>query len=225
MEKISGVGLNSGLSGSANGGGSSAGVSMMSKGGDDKHGVVQFELSPSSFLKIQKGDITKWFIDGSSDAIVNAANEKMLGGGGVDGAIHRAAGPELRAACYAVPEVRPGVRCPTGEARITLGFRLPVCRVIHTVGPIYDVDDHPEVSLRSAYRSCLRLAKEDSIQYIAFPALSCGVYGYPYEEAATIAIATAKEFKDDFKEVHFVLFSDDIYNACLDHYQPMIRGN
>ncbi|KAG1338964.1 Transcription factor bHLH140 [Cocos nucifera] len=172
-----------------------------------------FELSPSSVLKLQKGDITTWFIDGSTDAIVNAANERMLGGGGVDGAIHRAAGPALREACSKVPEVRPGVRCPTGEARITPAFCLPVSHVIHTVGPIYDVDKQPEVSLGNAYRNSLRLAKENNIQYMAFPALSCGVFGYPYKEASRIAISVAKEFSGDFKEVHFVLFADDLYKV------------
>lgn len=178
--------------------------------------IVDFPLSSTTTLKIQKGDITQWSIDGSSDAIVNAANERMLGGGGVDGAIHRAAGPELKEACAKVPEVRPGVRCPTGEARITPGFRLPASHVIHTVGPIYDVDRNPEESLRNAYRNSLRLAKENNIQYIAFPAISCGVYGYPFDEAAKIAISTVKEFANELKEVHFVLFSDDIYNVWVE---------
>ncbi|KAK9282979.1 hypothetical protein L1049_011205 [Liquidambar formosana] len=173
----------------------------MSSGGNDCQRVAQFALSPSSALKIQKGDITQWFVDGSSDAIVNPANEKMLGGGGADGAIHRAAGPELREACFNVPEVRPGVRCPTGEARITPGFKLPASHVIHTVGPIYDVDSNPEASLKSAYRNSLRVAKENNIQYIAFPAISCGVYRYPLDEAATVAISSVKEFANDLKEV------------------------
>ncbi|OIW20025.1 hypothetical protein TanjilG_31943 [Lupinus angustifolius] len=141
------------------------------------NGAVRFPLSPSSTLVIQKGDITKWFIDGSSDAIVNPANERMLGGGGADGAIHRAAGPELLQACYSVPEVRRGIRCPTGEARITPGFRLPASHVVHTVGPIYYSNSNPAASLASAYRNSLRVAKEKNIQYIAFPAISCGVYG------------------------------------------------
>ncbi|KAI3862900.1 hypothetical protein MKX03_014856 [Papaver bracteatum] len=183
-------------------------------GGDD--GSKTFKISSSSSLKIQRGDITKWSINGTSDAIVNAANERMLGGGGVDGAIHRAAGPELRAACYTVAEVRPGIRCPKGEARITPAFKLPVSHVIHTVGPIYDIDNHPEVTLRNAYRNCIKLAKESNIDYIAFPAISCGVYGYPYEEAATIAISTVMESDGDFKEVHFVLFEDDVYDAWLE---------
>ncbi|XP_077239130.1 appr-1-p processing enzyme family protein isoform X2 [Tasmannia lanceolata] len=196
----------------------------------ENQGICCFSLSPSCILKLQKGDITKWFVDGSSDAIVNAANERMLGGGGVDGAIHRAAGPELRAACWNVPEVRPGVRCPTGEARITPAFRLPVSRVIHTVGPIYDFDDQPEVSLRSSYRSSLRLAKENSIQYIAFPAISCGVYRYPFNEASKIAISTAREFVADFKEALLLLTTqmrDRYYNQEGDrtngfhHYKVM----
>ncbi|PIN08191.1 Hismacro and SEC14 domain-containing protein [Handroanthus impetiginosus] len=191
------------------------GFSTMSSGGSDGSQEVAFQLSPSSVLKIQKGDITRWSVDGSSDAIVNPANEKMLGGGGADGAIHRAAGPELRAACYEVPEVKPGIRCPTGEARITPGFRLPASHVIHTVGPIYDPDKNPEAFLRNAYRNSLRVAKEHNIQYIAFTAISCGVYGYPYEEAATVAISTIPEFAGDFKEVHFVLFSDDIYDVWV----------
>ncbi|RZC55904.1 hypothetical protein C5167_014770 [Papaver somniferum] len=195
-------------------------LSMASNGGgsgstaDD--GCKVFKISSSSSLKIQRGDITKWSVNGTSDAIVNAANERMLGGGGVDGAIHRAAGPELRAACYTVPEVRPGIRCPKGEARITPGFKLPVSHVIHTVGPIYDIDNHPEVTLRNAYRNCIKLAKESNIDYIAFPAISCGVYGYPYEEAATIAISTVMESDGDFNGVHFVLFEDDVYNAWLE---------
>ncbi|XP_042425119.1 macro domain-containing protein VPA0103-like isoform X4 [Zingiber officinale] len=188
------------------------GFSSSSAGGS----VITFQFSPLSVLKIQKGDITEWSVDGSTDAIVNAANEQMLGGGGVDGAIHRAAGPELLDACRKVPEVRRGVRCPTGEARITPAFQLPVSHVIHTVGPIYDVDEHPEVSLSNAYRNSLKLAKENNIQYIAFPAISCGVYRYPSKEASRIAISVLKEFPDAFKEIHFVLFSDELYGVWLE---------
>ncbi|CAA2965944.1 Hypothetical predicted protein [Olea europaea subsp. europaea] len=179
-------------------------LSAMSNAGGDGHQLLQFQLSPSNLLKIQKGDITQWSVDGSSDAIVNPANERMLGGGGADGAIHRAAGPELRAACYEVPEVRPGVRCPTGEARITPGFRLPASHVIHTVGPIYKEDENPEASLKNAYRNSLVVAKENNIHYVAFPAISCGVYGYPYDEAASVAISAVKEFANDLKEVPLV---------------------
>jgi len=129
------------------------------------------------------------------DAIVNAANETLLGGGGVDGAIHRAAGPQLLAACRALPEVRPGVRCPTGEARITPGFHLPARFVIHTVGPVWHGggSDEPE-RLASCYRESLRLAAQNGIASIAFPAISCGVYGYPIEKAVAIAVREARRW-------------------------------
>ncbi|EOY20136.1 hypothetical protein QUC31_005812 [Theobroma cacao] len=189
-------------------------------GGEDGH----FKLSETSELIIKKGDITRWFVDGASDAIVNPANQRMLGGGGADGAIHRAAGPELREACYKVPEVRPDVRCPTGEARITPGFRLPASHVIYTVGPIYDTDKDPKASLSSAYKNSLAVAKENNIKYIAFPSISCGVYGYPFEEAATVAISTVNEYANDIKEVHFVLFADDIYNIWLNKAKELLQA-
>ncbi|CAL8126211.1 unnamed protein product [Prunus armeniaca] len=195
-------------------------LSTMSNG----EGAVRFPLSASSTLVIQKGDITKWFIDGSTDAIVNPANERMLGGGGADGAIHRAAGPDLLQACYSVPEVRPGVRCPTGEARITPGFKLPASHVIHTVGPIYRSVSNPEVYLSAAYRNSLSIAKSNNIQYVAFPAISCGVYGYPYDEAATVALSTIRESVNDLKEVHFVLFADDIYTVWLDKANELLKA-
>jgi O-acetyl-ADP-ribose deacetylase (regulator of RNase III) len=136
-------------------------------------------------LEVLRGDITRLAVD----AIVNAANERMVGGGGVDGAIHRAAGPELVAACRGVPEVRPGVRCPTGEARITPGFRLPARYVIHTVGPVWKGGAHREPELlASCYRASLALASERKLTSVAFPAISCGVYGYPLDAAATIAV-------------------------------------
>lgn len=135
---------------------------------------------------IVEADITTLDVD----AIANAANESLLGGGGVDGAIHRAAGPDLLAACRALPEVRPGVRCPTGEARITSGFRLPARFVIHTVGPIWHGGTQGEAGLlASCYHQSLRLAREHGIETIAFPAISCGVYGYPPEHAARVAMA------------------------------------
>lgn len=128
------------------------------------------------------------------DAIVNAANPGLLGGGGVDGAIHRAAGPALLAACRAIPEVNPGVRCPTGEARITPGFSLPARYVIHTVGPIWHGGHHGEaVDLASCYRACIALAIERDLNSIGFPAISCGVYGYPPDQAAKVAIATLRD--------------------------------
>uniref|UniRef100_A0A0D6R0D6 Macro domain-containing protein n=1 Tax=Araucaria cunninghamii TaxID=56994 RepID=A0A0D6R0D6_ARACU len=165
-----------------------------------------FKLTESCLLYLHRGDITKWVVDRQSDAIVNAANERLLGGGGVDGAIHRAAGPGLLEACEEIPEVSPGVRCPLGTAKITRGFQLPVAHIIHTVGPIYYTEEDPESKLSGAYRSSLDLARENEVKYIAFPAISCGVYGYPYEEAAAVSLTTVRDFSQDLKEVHFVLF-------------------
>ena len=143
-------------------------------------------------VKIIKGDITTLAVD----AIVNAANQVMLGGGGVDGAIHRAAGHELYEACLKVPEVRPGIRCPTtGEARITSGFKLPAKFVIHTVGPVYRDGQHGEPEkLAACYRNSLALAAENGCKSIAFPCISTGVYGYPIEEATQIAVLVVREF-------------------------------
>ena len=144
-----------------------------------------------TMIKMIQGDITTLAVD----AIVNAANQMMLGGGGVDGAIHRAAGPELYEACLKVPEVRPGVRCPTGEARITPGFRLPAKHVIHTVGPVYRDGQHGEPDkLAACYRNSLALAAENGCKSIAFPCISTGIYGYPIEDAAKIAVREVKEF-------------------------------
>jgi O-acetyl-ADP-ribose deacetylase len=140
-------------------------------------------------IRIEQGDITKLAVD----AIVNAANQVMLGGGGVDGAIHRAAGKELYEACLKVPEVRPGVRCPTGEARITPGFKLPAKFVIHTVGPVYRDGQHGEPEkLAGCYRNSLAVAIENGCRSVAFPCISTGVYGYPIRDAAEIAVREVK---------------------------------
>lgn len=158
---------------------------------------------------IEKGDLTETDVD----AIVNAANERLLGGGGVDGAIHAAAGHALVEACRDIPEVSPGVRCPTGEARITPGFELPADYVIHAVGPRYTDPDAPRL-LASAFRSALRLASErNDIRSVAFPAISCGVYGYPADQAAAIASAVVDEIDWDLDGIRFVLFSDDVHRA------------
>lgn len=160
-------------------------------------------------IDILQGDLTRQVVD----AIVNAANEKMLGGGGVDGAIHRGAGPRLLEACRQVPEVRPGVRCPTGEARITSGFDLPARHVIHTVGPVYRGRPRDAELLASAFRTSLALAVEHTLRSIAFPAISCGVYGYPLDEAAAVSAEVVRERDWELDEVRFVLFSDDVFAA------------
>jgi O-acetyl-ADP-ribose deacetylase (regulator of RNase III) len=142
-----------------------------------------------SRIEVVEADITTLQID----AIVNAANETLLGGGGVDGAIHRAAGPELLVACRALPQVRANVRCPTGAARLTPAFRLPAKFVIHTVGPVWHGGTRSEPALlASCYRESLCLALENDVHSIAFPAISCGVYGYPLEQAVAIAVGEAK---------------------------------
>ncbi|GLQ96879.1 O-acetyl-ADP-ribose deacetylase [Dyella mobilis] len=150
------------------------------------------------------------------DAIVNAANPGLLGGGGVDGAIHRAAGPDLLAVCRALPEVAPGVRCPTGEARITPGFRLPARYVIHTVGPVWHGGRAGEaVLLASCYRSSMALAVQHQLHSVGFPAISCGVYGYPPEQAAVVAIAALRDELADRPNL-------DVQLCCFDQAMSAI---
>ena len=163
----------------------------------------------SQAVRITQGDLTR----ASVDAIVNAANQKLLGGGGVDGAIHRAAGPAPLEACRAVPEVRPGVRCPTGEARITPGFELSARYVIHTVGPVYGGRPRDADLLASAFRSALELAIEHELSTVAFPAISCGVYGYPLDDAAAISRRVVEERAWRLEEIRFVLFSKNVLSA------------
>ena len=162
---------------------------------------------------VVEGDITIVEVD----AIVNAANEWMLGGGGVDGAIHHAAGPELEEACKRIPLVRPGVRCPTGEARITPGFRLPARFVIHTVGPVWRGGNSGEANrLASCYSSSLALAQENAVRSVAFPAISCGVYRYPVDQAASIAIRTLSKTLAsgaDLDRILLVAFEPDVRRA------------
>eukprot|EP00257_Ricinus_communis_P017366 XP_015575792.1 uncharacterized protein LOC8259545 [Ricinus communis] len=194
----------------------SAGVSPASFRFPMTSSEVVFPLSSSCLLKLNRGNITNWFVNSSSDAIINTVNSTnmlMHALGGADADIHEAAGPRLAYACDDIPVVRDEIRCPTGEARITHGFELPVSRVIHTVGPVHSDDRNPALSLRNAYRNSLELAKANEIQYVAFPAVCCGTFGYPLEEAAMVAISTVKEFAHDFKEVHFVLLLDDVYNV------------
>ena len=144
-------------------------------------------------IEIVEGDITALAVD----AIVNAANEALLGGGGVDGAIHRAAGPGLLAECRGLPQVCPGVRCPTGEARITAGHLLPARHVIHTVGPVWQGGDAGEAALlASCYRASLQLAAARGLASLAFPAISCGVFGYPHAQAARVAIEAIRAWRE-----------------------------
>ena len=178
------------------------------------------DRDPMERVDIVRGDITKLDVD----TIVNAANERMLGGGGVDGAIHRAAGPKLLAACREVPEVRPGVRCPTGESRITPGFDLPARHVIHTVGPVWHGGDSGEAEkLASCYRSALELAREHDVRSIAFSAISCGIYGYPPERAAIVARSAVAEFLADdesLDEVLLVAFDEAVHDALREAFAP-----
>jgi O-acetyl-ADP-ribose deacetylase len=168
--------------------------------------------TPDNKIEIVRGDITKLDVD----AIVNAANTTLLGGGGVDGAIHRAAGTQLLAECRRLGGCRPG------EAKITRGYRLPARFVIHTVGPVWrgGKNSEPEI-LANCYRSALQLAVENGIKTIAFPAISCGAYGYPIPDAAQIAVKTTRNFlatEDKIDKVIFVLWGDDIYDA----YSPLL---
>ena len=162
-------------------------------------------------LEVRQGDITRLDVD----AIVNAANTKLLGGGGVDGAIHRAAGPQLLEECRTIGG------CPTGEARITGGYNLPARHVIHTVGPVYSGKPQDSQLLTNCYLNSLTLAVENNLTTIAFPAISCGVYGYPIEDACKIAVDTSCNFlktNPSLEKIIYILFSENdcaVYQAYL----------
>ncbi|MCO6458054.1 MAG: O-acetyl-ADP-ribose deacetylase [Pirellulaceae bacterium] len=169
--------------------------------------------NPLSRMAVEQADITRAAVE----AIVNAANQRMLGGGGVDYAIHRAAGPGLLEECRGVAEVRPDVRCPTGEARITGGHRLPARWVIHTVGPVWHGGQQGEPELlRSCYQSSLQLAVRQGIRTIAFPGISCGVFGYPLELAAQVAVRAVADFlaaDDMLEQVTFMDIDGEVVAA------------
>jgi len=160
-----------------------------------------------SVLELVQGDITQQ----DTDAIVNAANQSLLGGGGVDGAIHRAAGPQLLAECRTLGG------CATGDAKITRGYSLKARHVIHTVGPVYRrQSEEVRDLLASAYRRSLEVALENGLKSLAFPSISTGAYGYPVEEAAPIALSTVINYlekHEDIEQVRFVLFSTGILKA------------
>ncbi len=173
-------------------------------------------------LKLIQGDITLE----STEAIVNAANSTLLGGGGVDGAIHRSGGTKILEECKAIRKKQGG--CPTGEAVITTAGNLPSSYVIHTVGPIWrgGNNNEPEL-LANAYKNSLRLAYKNKIKTIAFPSISTGVYSYPIEKASIIALKTIKNTLDEFsfEEIRFILFSEKDYNIYLKSVKEDFKMN
>ncbi|MFI1094564.1 O-acetyl-ADP-ribose deacetylase [Streptomyces sp. NPDC020917] len=164
-------------------------------------------------ITFAQGDITEQQVD----AIVNAANSSLLGGGGVDGAIHRKGGPEILAACRDLRAGHYGSGLATGQAVATTAGRLPARWVIHTVGPVWQPHEDRSALLESCYRESLRVADELGAQSVAFPAISTGVYGWPMDDGARIAVRTVRESDAAMSEVRFVLFGSDAYEAFVAH--------
>jgi O-acetyl-ADP-ribose deacetylase len=182
--------------------------------------MLNSENVPQGLIQVHQGDITKM----DTDAIVNAANSSLLGGGGVDGAIHRAGGRQILEACMQIRARQGG--CATGEAVITTGGNLPARYVIHTVGPVWQGGNRNEPQLlANAYRNSLQLAVENNCRTIAFPNISTGIYGYPKELAAQVAISTVNQFVKDnpgiVDAIIFVCFDDENFNI----YQQTLSGN
>ena len=177
----------------------------------DRMKVIYRFMMLDNIIVLEKGDITK---DHGVEAIVNAANTSLLGGGGVDGAIHRAAGKELLAECRMLNG------CKTGQAKITGAYNIPCKFIIHTPGPVWNGGKYHEAELlASCYRSCLDIALDNGIRSIAFPSISTGIFGYPLDEAAKIAIGVAREYieknPDSFDVIKWVLFDDTTYNVYM----------
>ena len=177
----------------------------------DRMKVIYRFMMLDNIIVLEKGDITK---DHGVEAIVNAANTSLLGGGGVDGAIHRAAGKELLAECRMLNG------CKTGQAKITGAYNIPCKFIIHTPGPVWNGGKYHEAELlASCYRSCLDIALDKGIRSIAFPSVSTGIFSYPLDEAAKIAIGVAREYieknPDSFDVIKWVLFDDTTYNVYM----------
>lgn len=164
-------------------------------------------------ISLHEGDITQH----RADAIVNAANSSLLGGGGVDGAIHRRGGPSILAECRELRRTRFPDGLPTGEAVATGAGQLPADRVIHTVGPVYSKSEDRSHLLASCYRESLRVADEVGARVVAFPAVSAGLYGWPLDDAARVAVTTVRDAETSVAEAHFVLFSRGVYDAFRTH--------
>lgn len=166
-------------------------------------------------IKIIKGDITRL----RCDAIVNAANSSLLGGGGVDGAIHRVAGPELLAECRTLGG------CRTGQTKITKGYNLPARFVIHTVGPIYFEHSPAEAEalLTACYKNSLKLAREKGLKTVAFPLISAGVYGYPQRDAIRVAVETMKGHAEEFEELTLVLFGEREFGFAKEEFGEFVQ--
>ena len=195
-------------------------MSGLNTGYEGGIGMKELQVSHTT-LHVLKGDITRCEVA----AIVNAANESLLGGGGVDGAIHRAAGPELLAACRLLNG------CRTGEAKLTPGFQLKAASVIHTVGPVWRGGTHGEADLlASCYQKSLELADSNGIHTLAFPAISTGIYGYPLSQATKIAVGTVKAYLENqpqsiITEIIFVCFDDATLAAYEQTFKELERRN